>query len=218
MPRPSSLQQFINKFPVERRHELERQVKSAPSAKAAYEELRRLGYKKHYNSVVNWRASRRNGTIENIQSTADTVATFTSREPGDDDPIERTMNLANQLNTLCSSLVELLQRHEWLEPGESRLSNRDAAKILAALPSLNRAAAGTIIEMGRIRTKLDEKSLCLAAIEELRQDWERTLSGDNPELIPIFEDVSRVTRSRLAMDTETLLDRALSRLEVEDEG
>jgi hypothetical protein len=99
-----------------------------------------------------------------------------------------------------------------------RLSNRDAAKILAVLPSLNRAAAGTIIEMGRVRAKLDEKSLCLAVIEEVRQDWERTLSGDNPELISVFEDVAKITRSRLEMDTDSLLEVAMSRLDEGDEG
>jgi hypothetical protein len=211
MPRTSVLQAFLDKFPEERRVELEKRIRSAPTIKEAYLELKGLKYRGSYDSVQFWRANDARGRIENVQRSADAVAGTASRQSAESDPIEAAMVLANELNSLCSSLVGLLQKHEWLEPGEVRLSNREAAKILTAIPAVSRAASGTLVEMVRVRAKLDERALCLALIEELRTDWERILTADNPELIPVFEDVARVTRARLEIDSESLLERVLER-------
>jgi hypothetical protein len=211
MPKPSALQQFLNKFSPERKHELERQIRSAPDAKTAYSELKRIGYRRSYDTVLNWRSNQAKGRADHIQRSAEVVSSAASASALNVDPVESCMNLAIQLNTLCSSLTTLLQAHQWLEPGELRLSSGQAVKILTALPSLNRAASSTILEMSRIRVGIDEKALCLATIEELRKDWQQTLEADNPELIGVFEDVARVTRARLEIDSESLLERALDR-------
>lgn len=214
MPRPSVLQAFLNRFPEERRIEVENKIRSAPSIRDAYRELKRLRFRGSYDSVQHWRANDARGRVENLQSSAANVAAFiASRQGAESDPIEAAMILSTKLNLLCSSLVALLQKHEWLEPSEIRLSNGQALKLLAALPSLARAASGTTLEMSRVRTMLNEKHLALATIEELKHDWEMALRADNPELIGVFEDIARVTRSRLEVDSQSLLEKYVTRNE-----
>ncbi len=91
--------------------------------------------------------------------------------------------------------------------GEIRLSNREAAKILGALPSLARASAGSIVEMSRVKSELDQRSFALGIIEELSQDWQQALAADNPELIGLFESVTKITKARLQLDRLSLLEQ-----------
>jgi hypothetical protein len=207
MPKPSALQQFLNKFSPERKHELERQIRSAPDAKTAYSELKRIGYRRSYDTVLNWRSNQAKGRSDHVQRSAEAVSSAASASALNIDPVESCMNLAIQLNTLCSSLTALLQRHDWVESGELRLSGRDALKLLAILPSLHRAASGTITEMHRVKTQLDEKLIVCATLQELQQDWQRAFEGDNPELVGLIESVTAITKGRLEADQISLLEK-----------
>ena len=209
MPKPSALQQFLNKFSPERKHELERQIRSAPDAKTAYSELKRIGYRRSYDTVLNWRSNQAKGRADHIQRSAEVVSSVASASTLNVDPVKNCMELAIQLNTLCNSLTALLQGHNWLEPGELRLSSRDALKLLAVLPSLHRASAGTVTEMHRVKTQMNEKTLVNATLQELAVDWQAMLEHDNPELVPLIHDAISITQARLETSNTSLLEQCL---------
>lgn len=135
------------------------------------------------------------------------VTQAAAKLPLGDDPIASAMKLAQELNSLCVSLTALLQGHQWLEPGETRLSNREAAKILGALPSLTRAANSSIFEVHTIKSEIDQRAFALAILAEFGEDWRRTLEHENSELIPMFQEISAITKSRLHLDRPTLLEQ-----------
>lgn len=208
MGRQSSLDAWLGKFPKERQKEIEQRIRSAPTIRVAHEELKRLGYRKSYDSVQSWRVKDAKGKPENIREQAEKVSLAASGMLIEGNPLDAAMNLALKLNDLCASLTALLGEHQWMEPGDIRLNNREAGKILAALPSLARAASGTIIEMHKTQRELDEKNLMLSLIEEISLDWQKALEGDNPELIPLFESVTSITKARLQLDRSSLLEEA----------
>ena len=213
MPRPSRLEAFLKSFPESHRGGIEREVLRCPDSKAAHIFLKgRYKYKGSYDSVKNWRQSRLDrGEIDRMSDQSSKVAGMASRIPLEGDPMAAVMNLAQELNSLCMNLTALLQRHEWLEPGEIRLSNREASKILGALPSLARASAGSLVEMSRVKAELDQRGFALAILEEFSQDWHQALAADNPELIGLFESVSQITRARLELDRSSVLEEQLQK-------
>ncbi len=210
MAQPSRLEKFLSKFPQDRRIELERQIRSAPDTKTAYNELRRVGYRYSYDSVLTWRNKQLRATVSQVQQSANAIASMTTESASGVDPVKACMNLADELNNLCSRITAMLSKHQWLEAGEQRLSNRDALKLLAALPSLHRASAGTVTEMHRVKTQMDEKTLVNATLQELAVDWQAMLEHDNPELVPLIHDAISITQARLETSNTSLLERYLN--------
>lgn len=49
--------------------------------------------------------------------------------------------------------------------------------------------------MSRVKAELDQRGFALAILEEFSQDWQQALAADNPELIGLFESVSRITKA-----------------------
>ncbi len=209
MPRPSQFERFLKQFPDTQRSDIEREVLRARDSKAAHEFLKnKFQYRFSYDSVKSWRQSRSKG-LEGLSQQSSEVAAMAARVPLESDPIASVMSLAQELNSLCVSLTALLQGHQWLEPGEIRLSNREAAKILGALPSLARASAGSIVEMSRVKAELDQRGFALAILEEFSQDWQQALAADNPELIGLFESIARITKARLELDRPSALEQRI---------
>lgn len=208
MPRLSAVQQFLDRLSPDQRSEAIRLVRTAPTSKQAYKELKQLGYKASYDAVINWRGFNPGSRTQSTEAKSGTAdSTSSSLEV---DPIKRVMHLSEKLNALCESLTGLLERHQWIELGETRLANREALKILSALPALSRAAAGSVVELTQIKGKVDERVFALAIVEELRQDWQRVLQHDNPELIPLFTKIADVTMTRLEIDRGSLLEDYLN--------
>ena len=206
MGRQSIVDAWLSKFPKERQKEIEQKIRSAPTIRVAYQELKNLKFRGSYDAVQTWRAKDAKGRSEGLSDQASKVTAMATRMPLGADPIADAVNLAQELNFLCLNLTAILQRHEWLEPGEVRLSNREAAKILSALPSLARASSSTILEMHRVRGELDQRIFALSVLAELSEDWRRTLEHENPELIPILDSVANVTKGRLELDRPSLLE------------
>lgn len=132
MPRPSALQQFLDRLPHDQMEEATWLARTAPTGKQAYKELKKLGYKASYDAVVNWRVLNANNRsigsrVQDPESKLNTAADSLSPHLKPD-PIEQTMDLSRRLNTLCNSLVDLLEQHDWTE-GEHRLSNREAVRV-----------------------------------------------------------------------------------------
>ncbi len=207
MPRPSQFERFLKQFPDTQRSDIEREVLRARDSKAAHEFLKsKLQYQHSYDSIKSWRQARSKGLHGLSQQSAE-VAQKAATLPQEVDPVGCAMDLAVRLNSLCNRLVDVLQAHEWIEPGESRLSPKQASQLISALPSLIRASSGVVVEMHRIRAEIDQKSLMLATIEELAIDWRQMLEFDNPELVPLLESAAQVTRARLELDRPTLLEK-----------
>jgi uncharacterized protein YjiS (DUF1127 family) len=212
MPRPSRLEAFLKSFPESHRGDIEGEILKYRDSKSAHTFLKcRYKYKGSYDSVKNWRQARLDRReIERMSDQSSKIADAAAKMPLESDPIGSIMLLAQQLNSLCVSLTALLQRHQWLEFGETCLDNREALKILGALPSLARASAGSILEMHRVRAEIDQKALMLGTIHALSEDWQQALLADNPELIGLFESVARITKARLEIDRATVLEQQLS--------
>jgi hypothetical protein len=133
-----------------------------------------------------------------------------SRSQLEADPIQGAIDLSVRLNSLCDSLVTLLQNHSWVEEGELKLSNRDAVKLLGIVPSLCRASSGVLIDLHRVNDAVDRKAVVTATIEELKEDWRRSLELDNPELVPLLDTVSQITLARLEADQVSLLEKCVN--------
>ncbi len=207
MSRQSRFQEYLNKLPAQKRKEIETLVLSAPSCSQALRELKRkYRFSGSYDVVLSWRNAqmqqRKAATAEGEGSSTSSVRSSVS----DLDPVSQVKLLSMKLSSLSLSLIEKLEKHEWQEPGEQRLSNRQAEKMLNNVSSLSRSAIAGVVEMHKTQALLDQKSLALALITELGEDWRRTLEHDNPELVPLFESVAAVTRSRLELDRESLLE------------
>lgn len=207
MGRQSIVDAWLGKFPKERQKEIEQKIRSAPTIRIAHEELKNLKFRGSYDAVQTWRAKDAKGRSEGLSDQASKVTAMAARVPLESDPIASAMKLAQELNSLCVSLTALLQRHEWMEPGEIRLSNREAAKILTALPSLARAANSSIFEAHTIKGEIDQRAFALAILAEFGEDWRRTLEHENSELIPMFQEISAITKSRLDLDRPSLLEQ-----------
>jgi hypothetical protein len=209
MGRQSIVDAWLSKFPKERQKEIEQKIRSAPTIRVAHQELKNLKFRGSYDAVQTWRAKDAKSRSEGLSDQASKVTAIAARIPLGGDPIASIMDLAQELNVLCVSLVALMKDHQWLEPGEVRLSNREASKILAAIPSLSRAASGSLIELHRVKAEMDRKDLCLALLEEVASDWRQTLEHDNPELLSLMPSIIAVTKSRLELDRSSLLEDAL---------
>jgi hypothetical protein len=195
---------------LERRSEATRLLQSAHSHRAAYVEFKKVyRFTGSYDAVKNWRSHDAQLGLENIQAAAQEMRIKRQAIASGSDPIEMAMNLSKELSVLCSHLTALIQDHQWFTGKETRLNNRDATKILAALPSLSRASNGSILEMARLKTEMNEKALALGTLFEFGEDWRRTLEHDNPELVPLFESVLAVTKSRLELDTPSVLEEVM---------
>lgn len=208
MPRPSRLEAFLKSFAENQRGDIEREILRCADSKAAHTFLKaRYKYRGSYDSVKNWRQSRLDrGEIDRVSDQASRITAIAAKMPLESDPIASVMSLAQELNCLCIGLTALLQQHQWLEPGETRLSNREAGKILGTLAGLTRASTGTILEMARLEGEFDKKAFALGLFSELAEDWRRTLEHDNPELICLLEPIVEVTKSRLQIDRSSLLE------------
>jgi hypothetical protein len=204
MVRQSKFQEFLWKFPEGKRGEIENLVKTAPTAMQAFTEVKRLHrYRGGYHTIVSWRnAQKAVATPKRAESSTSGLKSSVA----DLDPVHQVQLLSAKLSSLSLSLIEQLEQHDWHEPGEIRLSNREAAKMLGNVSSLSRSALAGVLEMYRVKAELNQKSIALALITELGEDWRRTLEHDNPELVPLFESVANVTRSRLELDRESLLE------------
>jgi hypothetical protein len=210
MAQPSRLQKFLDKIPQDRRLEIERQIRLAPTTKAAFDILKSFQYPYSYDSVKTWRLNQAKGRVEQVQRSADVIASIALRSELAADPIKGAMDLSVRLNSLCDSLVTLLQNHSWVEDGELKLNSRDALKLLSVLPGLCRASSGVLIDMHRVNDALDRKAVVTATIEELKEDWRKSLEADNPELVPLLETVSAITLARLDADQLSLLERCVN--------
>jgi hypothetical protein len=204
MPRPSRFQEFLNKLPDQKRQEIEALVRTAPSTSQALRELKaKYRFKGSYDMLLTWRnAQKAVATPKRAESSTSGLKSAVA----DLDPIHQVKLLSAKLSSLSLSLIEQLEQHDWHEPGEIRLSNREATKLLGNVSSLSRSALAGVLEMYRVKAELNQKSVALALITELGEDWRRTLEHDNPELVPLFESVANVTRSRLQLDENSLLE------------
>lgn len=215
MPRPSRLEAFLKSFPESHRGDIEGEILKCRDSKSAHTFLKgRYRYKGSYDSVKNWRQARLDRReIDRMSDQSSKIADAAARMPLESDPIASAMSLAQELNSLCVSLTALLQGHQWLEPGETRLSNREAAKILGALPSLARASAGSIVEMSRIKVEVDRRVFALAMLEEFALDWKQMFQHDNPELVPLVDSAAAVTKARLGLDRLSVLEQEMENSE-----
>lgn len=214
MGRQSIVDAWLGKFPKERQKEIEQKIRSAPTIRIAHEELKKLKFRGSYDAVQTWRAKDAKGRSEGLSDQASKVTAMAARVPLGADPIADVVNLAQELNSLCLNLTAILQRHEWLEPGEIRLSNREAAKILSALPTLARASSGTVLEMHRVRGEFDRKIFALSVLSELSEDWRRTLEHENPEMVPLLDSIANITKARLELDQPSLLEEQMENPEL----
>lgn len=214
MPRPSRLQGFLASLPESQRNEIEQEILKCRDAKTAFQFLKNCrGYLGSYDSVLSWRRSRLNrDEFDQIAAQSSKLTNMAATIPLETDPISSAMCLAQQLSFLCSSLTAMLLEHQWLLEQDT-LTNQQATKILSILPSLMRASAGTILEMSKAKDELDQKVFALALFEELSRDWQQALSADNPELVGLFESVSKITKARLELDRPSVLEQQLKNSE-----
>jgi hypothetical protein len=207
--RQSAFQLYLNKLPEGKRQEVEKLVLSAPSTSQALRELKRLyRFKGSYDMILNWRKAQQDVStpakrIEAIESTITA-----------EDPIAEIMSLHRRMTRYCGQILSLLEDHAWIEPGEHRLSGRQAEKLFAGLPTVAKACSASLVELSRLQTQRSEREMALAILAEAGEDWRRTLEHDNPELIGLFENVMTVTRSRLELDKVSALDEVLQESEV----
>jgi hypothetical protein len=205
MVRQSKFQEFLCKFPEVKRGEIENLVKTAPTAMQAFTEVKRLHrYRGGYHTIVSWRNSHKGVAVGNANP--DEIAPTSPDVP---DPIDEVQALHRRVNAYCNRVLRLLENHDWLEAGESRLSQRQAERLFIGLPGLVKSSTGGLVELSRLRLKSDEKAFALGILFEFGEDWRRTLEHDNPELLPVFESVLAVTKARLGLDTCTALDKML---------
>ena len=61
------------------------------------------------------------------------------------DPISEVQALHRRVNTYCNRVLNLLEKHDWLEVGETRLSQRQAEKLFIGLPSLVKTSTSGLI-------------------------------------------------------------------------
>ncbi len=211
MPRPSRLEAFLKSFPQDQRSDIEGEIFRCNDSKSAHLFLKtRHKYKGSYDSVKHWRQSRSSKGVEGLGQQATEIAQMAARMPLEPNPVASSMDLALRLNSLCHRLLGVLERHDWVEFGEDRLSPKQASQLVSCLPALVRASSGVVLEMHRIRVEIDQKSLMLATIEELAIDWRQMLEFDNPELVPLLESAAQVTRARLELDRSSLLEKVTS--------
>ena len=207
MSRPSRFQEYLNKLPDQKRQEIEALVRSAPSCSQALRELKaKYRFKGSYDTLLTWWNLQKvsvTATPKHSESTSSIRSTVSEL-----DPVNQIKLLSAKLSSLSLSLIEQLEKHDWVELGEQRLSSRSAEKMLANVSSLSRSAIAGVLEMYKVQVEMNQKAVASALIVELGEDWRRVLQHDNPELLGIFESVANVTRSRLELDRESLLEVA----------
>lgn len=207
MPRPSRLEAFLKSFPEDQRSDIEGEILRCNDSKSAHLFLKsRYRYRGSYDSVKHWRTTRSSKGVEGLGQQATEIAQMAARMPLEPNPVASSMDLALRLNNLCHRLLGVLEQHDWVEPGEVRLSAKQASQLVSSLPGLLRASSGTILEMHRIRAEIDQKTLMLATIEELAVDWRQMVEHDNPELLPLLESAAQITRARLELNRSSLLE------------
>jgi hypothetical protein len=207
--RQSAFQVYLNKLPEGKRQEVEKVARSAATSSQAFRELKRLyRFRGSYDQLLSWRKAQ-----QDASTPAKRVEVV---EEGSmvDDPIAEVKALHSRMTRYCNQLLDLLERHQWIEPGEVRLSSRQSEKLLAALPTISKSCTSTLIELSRLQTQRNERELALATLAEAGEDWRRTLEPDNPELVGLFATVITVTRSRLELDKMSALDEVLQESEV----
>jgi hypothetical protein len=205
MARQSKFEEFLRKFPEAKRNEIEKLVTSAPTTRQAFEELRKLyRYKSGYDTILSWKNSHKGVSTSNANPENPEIA-----PPDIADPIDEIQALHRRVNAYCNRVLRLLESHDWIEAGESRLSQRQAERLLIGLPGLAKTSTSGLIEMSRLRLRADERGVALGILFEFGEDWRRTLEHDNPELLPVFESVLAVTKARLGLDSPTVLDEML---------
>jgi hypothetical protein len=145
--------------------------------------------------------------LDGLSQQSAQVAQKAATLPQEVDPVGCAMDLAVRLNNLCNRLVDVLETHQWIEPGELHLSPKQASQLAATLPSLVRASTGCILELHKIKADVDRRSFALAILEEFRQDCHRVLQHENGELIPLIDSIGAVTKNRLQLDCPSLLEQ-----------
>lgn len=207
MPRPSRLEAFLKSFPEDQRSDIEGEILRCSDSKSAHLFLKsHYRYKGSYDSVKHWRQSRSSKGIEGLGQQATEIAQTAARMPLEANPVASSMDLALRLNNLCHRLLGVLEEHNWVEPGELRLTPKQASQLVSCLPGLVRASSGVILEMHRVKAEIDQKTLMLATIEELAVDWRQMLEHDNPELVPLLESAAQVTKARLELNRSSVLE------------
>lgn len=207
MPRPSRLEAFLKSFPEDQRSDIEGEILRCNDSKSAHLFLKsRHKYKGSYDSVKYWRKARSSKGFEGLGQQATEIAQMATRMTLEPNPVASSMDLALRLNSLCHRLLGVLEQHNWLEPGEDRLSAKQASQLVSCLPGLMRASGGIILEMHRVRGEIDQKTLMLATIEELAVDWRQMVEHDNPELLPLLESAAQITKARLELNRSSLLE------------
>lgn len=207
MPRPSRLEAFLKSFPEDQRSDIEGEILRCSDSKSAYLFLKsRYRYKGSYDSVKHWRQTRSSKGVEGLGQQATEIAQTAARMPLEANPVASSMDLALRLNNLCHRLLGVLEQHDWVEPGELRLTPKQASQLVSCLPSLVRASNGVILEMHRVKAEIDQKTLMLATIEELAVDWRQMVEHDNPELLPLLESAAQVTKARLELNRSSVLE------------
>lgn len=204
MPRQSAFQQYLDRLSEPKRSEMELIARSAPTTAQAVKELKRRGCRCSYDAILSWRNSQKRARAEAMPERIESTASETEK-----DPIQQVRDLSIRLNGLCATLITLVENHQWVEEGETRLSGRQAEKLIAAVPAVARTCISDLIETSRLELGKNEKELCRAMIYEMGEDWRKTLQHDNPELIALFDNIASVTRSRLELDRSTALDLIL---------
>jgi hypothetical protein len=209
MTRLSVVETFLNSLSVDSRAECRKNILAARTSRQAFKELENLGFSGSYDAVVNFRNSNfSNLPNDTLEERANRIVQVCSTENLRNDPVRRATDLAKELEALCYRFSALLHDHSWVAEGE-KLSNRDAFRFLQILPSLSRVCIASTIELHRIRTQMSEKAIALGIIHELSEDWRKAFSAESPELLNIFESVAAITRSRLELDRQTLLEQAM---------
>lgn len=209
MPRPSQFERFVKQFPDTQRSDIEREVLRCRDSKSAHEFLKnKYQYRFSYDSVKSWRQSRSKG-LDGLSQQSAQAAQKAATLSQEVDPVGCAMDLAVRLNNLCNRIVDVLEAHQWIEPGELHLSPKQASQLAATLPSLVRASSGVILELHKVKTDIDRRSFALAVLEEFRQDCDRVLQHENPELIPVIDSIGAVTRNRLQLDCPSLLEQQM---------
>jgi hypothetical protein len=209
MPRLSAVESFLNSLSADSCAECRNKILAARTSKEAHEELKKLGYAGSYDAVVNWRNSNFSALPNSTwEARANRIVQVCATENFRNDPVQRAINLAAELEMLCRQFSAMVAHHKWFEDGAT-LTNKDAFRFLQILPGLARVSIASTVELHRIKIQMNEKAIALGIIHELGEDWRKAFSAENPELLNIFESVAAITRSRLELDRQTLLEQAM---------
>lgn len=204
MSKPNGFQTWLSQRDPQQQKEITSGIQSAGSIRQAYRWVSKKGFAGGYDSLKNWVNSKQLTSVDSLATTCSQVERILEQAGDSDNPIALAMGLCTRLNVLCASLTSILERHQWIEAGETQLNTRDALKLVQTLPALSRAANGGLIELFKLQGDLTREELMLALFAEIQIDANSVLKED-PQFIPLLKMILNVTKARLELSPGRLL-------------